>query len=201
MSTKVNLVPDENGNDPFVQLSGSNVPLAQKIPVQITDGTSPVVVAWAGDGLADRIGMSVNSNLENYNGSTYDRVRNNTQGTLLASAARTATTNSVAQTNYNARGIIVNLDVSVGSGTGGLTVQIKAISQNSPSNGDLLLHANPTAVTAAGRFTYVLYPGATMAGGQVQNAWATVLPRLFYVVVSHGDATSYTYSLTYSLIV
>lgn len=32
MSTKVNLVPDENGNDPFVQISGTNI--MQPIDIQ-----------------------------------------------------------------------------------------------------------------------------------------------------------------------
>lgn len=121
----------------------------------------------------------------------------NLDGELLAQASRTASTAGPDQTNANSRGVLLYLDVTAASGTGGLTVQVQG---KDPSSGKYkTLNANPTAVTAIGTTAYMLYPGASTTG-QVQQATSQVLPRTWRVNVSHGDASSYTYSVGYSLI-
>ena len=122
--------------------------------------------------------------------------RGNIEGTLLASAARTVTTYSANQTNYNARGVIVVLNVTAASGTGGLQVILQAI--DPVSGGAVSLNATPTAVIAIDRLAYIFYPGAT--GGVAAQITGIPLPRTWRVGVVHGDASSYTYSLSYSLI-
>lgn len=136
-----------------------------------------------------------------WNGASWDRERGNLEGTLLASAARTATTTGSAQTNYNARGAMLILNVSAASGTGGLTVTFLAT--DPVSGAQFLLNANPTAVTGTGTYVYELYPGASTAGptGAVAQRTAGILPRTWTVKVFHGDASSYTYSVGYELIV
>jgi hypothetical protein len=130
------------------------------------------------------------------NGTTFDVQQGNTQGTLLASQARTATAQSPTQTNYNARGILIHLNVTVASGTGGL--QLRVYSIDPVSGGVKPINNLPTAVTATGVYTYVIYPGISAdANTQVS---ASILPRTFNVTVSAGDSTSYTYSVGYSLI-
>src|SRR5262249_18335382 len=47
-----------------------------------------------------------------FNGSTWDRQRGNVETTLLASASRTATVSSADQTNYNGRGVQVDIDIT-----------------------------------------------------------------------------------------
>ena len=124
----------------------------------------------------------------------------NTQGTLLTSAVRTTSTNSPAQTNYNARGVVIVLDVTAASGTGGLTVQIKAPDPVT-TTGSNQLHNNPTAVTATGQTLYALYPGASTTGGVVANAFSMVLPRSWFLTVNHGDGSGYTYDVGYYYVV
>ena len=135
-----------------------------------------------------------------FNGATWDRQRGNTEGTLLASAARTTNATSATQTNHNARGVLITLSVTVASGTGGLTLRIYAVD---PVTGSLsVLNAAPTAITAAGLSNYVVYPGvavgATLSAAQ---AVSVPLPRSWAIGVTHGDASSYTYSIAFSTIV
>lgn len=156
----------------------------------------PAAAALA-DATANPTTTLVGAANEVYNGTTWDRQRGNTEGTLLPSAARTSTTTSAVQTNYNARGILVALNVTAASGTGGLQVRIQMIDPVSANTVSLnLLH---TAIVATGTSLYALYPGAT--GGNFAQATSELLPRTFVVAVAHGDGSSYTYSLGYSLIV
>lgn len=130
-----------------------------------------------------------------FNGATNDKQRGNTQGTLLASAARTAAATSAAQTNYNARGVVLILSVTAASGTGGLQVRFDFLD---PISGNALgITALPTAVTATGTYSYVIYPGASSGG--TQNT-SNVCPRSWQARVAVGDASSYTYSLAYAYV-
>ncbi len=124
-------------------------------------------------------------------GTVFDAWHNNLQAILLASAARTATTSTANQTNYNARGVHVYLKVTAASGTGGLSVRI--VERNADGSAAAYLNAAPTAVTAVGDYVYELYPGASGAGTNVPQRTSGALARTWYVEVTHGDASSYTY--------
>jgi len=117
--------------------------------------------------------------------------------TLLASAARTATTNSAPQTNQNARGVLVYLNVTAASGTGGLRLAVQA--QDPVSGNYININLLPTAVTATGLTAYLIYPGSSQAGNLTQ-ATAALLPRSWRVQVTANDSSSYTYSVGASLI-
>lgn len=133
-----------------------------------------------------------------FNGSTYDRVRNNLVGTVLASAARTGTTNSADFINYNHRGIVLLLNVTAASGTGGLQVGLQfkdSISGTYRTIGNL-----PTAVTAVGMTTLTFYPGVDALNTSVSLNQSHVLAQQFRSSVTHGDSSSYTYSLSYQMI-
>lgn len=119
--------------------------------------------------------------------------------TVLIPAGTTRTTaysgpTSLAKTEA---GILVILNVTAASGTGGLTVRINAVDPGSGSN--VALNAAPTAVTATGTYSYALYPYGA-ATGDVTQATSFYLPRSFRVTVAVGDASSYTYSLSYTLL-
>ena len=133
-----------------------------------------------------------------YNGASYDRFRNNLVGTGLASAARTSTTTSSDFTNYNHRGIVLSLNVTVASGAGGLQVQIQA--KDTIALAYKAINTAPTAITATGQYIYMIYPGIdTVSNNNAQNV-SQVLPQIFRISVTHGDSSSYTYSVNYHMI-
>lgn len=139
-----------------------------------------------------------------YNGATFDRERGNTSGVLLASAARTAVTNTATQTNHNARGVYVTLNVS-SVGTGSLTLSVLNATQD--SGNWVVLAAMPayTAAAGVGYTTLLLYPGcvevSSLLVGNVSRAVARPLPRLWLASVTPADGSSWTYDLEYDLIV
>ena len=57
-----------------------------------------------------------------YNNNTWDRFRNNAEITLLESATRNSDTASPYQTNYNARGVVIYLNVTAVPGTDTITL-------------------------------------------------------------------------------
>ena len=123
-----------------------------------------------------------------------DRWLNNTEVTLLASAARTVSTNSPDQTNYNARGVILFLNVTAASGTGGLQMRVRI---KDTLTGNYVNLSDLTSLrTTTGRDTLLLYPGASdTEQGDINLAAPFPLPRTWGVKVNHGDGSSYTYSL------
>ena len=127
-----------------------------------------------------------------YNGSTYDRQRNNILSTVLASAARTATTVSADQTNYNHKGIFVVFDVT--AVPGGDTVQLKLQAYDGAS-GKYIDLLTGTAESAVGTYLYGLYPGIGDKNAIFDNYEEIMLPRTWRVQIVHSAATSFTYSV------
>jgi len=121
----------------------------------------------------------------------------NAEGTLLASAARTNTTTSPNMTNKNAKGILVSLNVTAVSGTGGLQVVVRG---HDPVTGTVYwLNALPVAVVATGINVYEVCPAVNTAASGVKQRTSGELPRTWSVSVIHADGSSYTYSVGYSL--
>lgn len=138
------------------------------------------------------------SYLLGYNGSTWDRIRNNLSGTVVSSNTRTSTISSSDITNFNHRGIILSLNITAASGTGGLQVII----QMKDALGTVYksLNTAPTAVTAIGQYVYMLYPAITSTNGAIEQVIPQILPQTFRVQIVHGDSSSYTYSMHYQMI-
>lgn len=116
--------------------------------------------------------------------------------TLLASASRTGQTSSATQTNYGYRGIIIYLDVTAASGTGGLTVNLNYIN---PLTGRSASTAIGSARTTASCFVCIIFPAPSLpalSGGSLTS----VLPSQWNVTITVGDSSSYTYSVTADLI-
>lgn len=164
--------------------------------------SSGTVSVAAESQIADAVagGNIVPSATHPFNGATYDRERNNTTLALLASAARTATTASSNQTNYNNRGVIVYLDVSVNpGGAETLTLQLQYRDETS---GNFVTVATSGAIAvfgsaggATGTEVIALYPGAAetaaLAGFTTQ---ALPLSRSWRINVVHSAGGSWTYS-------
>lgn len=129
-----------------------------------------------------------------FNGTNYDREYNNTEGTAIASAARTATNNSADIINYNGRALIAVLNVTV-AGTGSVTLSIQGKDPVSAAYYTILAGA---AVTTVSTNVYVVGLGITETAN-VDVAFP--LPRTFRVLITHNNANSITYSVGYTICV
>jgi hypothetical protein len=133
-----------------------------------------------------------------FNESSWDRFRGNVEATLLASAARTATTTSGDQTNYNHRGLILVVDVTARAAATTLTplLQVK-----DPVSGtyDLMWQAAAAIDSADATITYYLYPGAGTSADFTEEA-DLALPRTWRLYMTHSDTDSITYSVGAALI-
>ena len=128
-----------------------------------------------------------------FNGTTWDRQRGNTEGTLLASAARTADTQSADQTNYNARGVILFVNITAFT-AGSVTPQLQ---YKDPISAVYTAIVSGAALAATGHTVIRIYPGITPAANV---AFAEAVPRTWRLNMDHADATSITYSVGYALI-
>lgn len=117
------------------------------------------------------------------------------EGTALASLLRTAQVNSADLVNMGAKGVMVFLNVTQASGTGGLTLRIQGKDPASGTYGNLL--SASAAVIATGMSIYLLYPGGASGGTQGVTG---PLPKTWRISVNVGDASNYTYSVGYCLI-
>lgn len=130
-----------------------------------------------------------------YNGTTFDRQRNNIDHGSVGITATGATTTQTGadQTNYNHRGAIIVLDMtSVGTGNVTLTVQAK-----DPVSGKYHTIFTGAAVSTNSTNVYTIYPGVTA----VANAAVSFpLPRTWRVVVTANNANPTTYTVGATLI-
>ena len=121
-------------------------------------------------------------------------------GTALASAARTVSTITTDISSGEYRGLILYLNVTAASGTGGLTPRL--IAKDPLSGVTSVSAAASTAATTTGLRVYHFGPGVgALAGAGVGwGAAGVMLSANFQLQVLHGDASSYTYSLSYELL-
>lgn len=127
-----------------------------------------------------------------FNGTTWDRQRNNIDVTLLASASRTTTQTSADITTYNLSGISVFLNMTV-VGTGSVTVTINGKDPASGVYYNILTGA--AVVTNVGNL-YRVMPGIPAVANKDVNAY---LPRIIQIVVTANNANPATYSVGYTL--
>jgi hypothetical protein len=118
-----------------------------------------------------------------------------TRRTLLASAARTATTVTAQQKDASQQFIRLYLSVTAASGTGGLKVIVRGYD---PVTGlPAIMNTGGAGVTATGLSVFELMPNGTATGlpTGILETVGRILPCVWDVQVLAGDATSYTYSL------
>lgn len=114
--------------------------------------------------------------------------------TVLASAARTATTESATQTNQHGQGIHVVIDVTAVTLTPSVVFTIQGFDSASGKWYDILSSA---AIVAAGTTVLKVFRGATAAPNLAAN---DQLPAQWRVRAVHADADSITYSVGASLV-
>jgi hypothetical protein len=156
----------------------------------IGDNTSNTIATWKVENGTSYFLRGIAPTL--FNGSTWDRVRNNAEFTILQSAVRSGTLYSDDLVNYNAKGILLFFDITAvpGTDTVQLVVQVKDFA--SGGYNDFLVG---TAWSTTGRRTYLLYPGAVNTSGDVDVVEGSPLPRTWRVAIIHSAATDFTYSV------
>jgi hypothetical protein len=113
---------------------------------------------------------------------------------LLRSAARTLATACPQQLETAQQSLRLYLHVTVASGTGGLTLQVRGYDKASGATAILLVAS--AAVIATGMYVYELLAGSSSeAVGDVKDAVSRPLPATWDVNIAVGDSSSYTYSL------
>jgi len=201
---------------PRAEIMGWDGSAWQRLPVEssanpnlrvgIYEGTNIAEVETSGsDGLSNITNQLITGAMKyGFNGTSWDRWRNNVEFTVLASATRTATGNSASQTNYNAKGVMVFINITAVSGTFAAGEGLKIIIRGKdPTSGTATWLAHTGALTSPGTYLCVCYPGATdvQAIGAVY-ANDIPLPRTWDVRYEiTGTNPSFTFSVGASYVV
>jgi len=151
------------------------------------------MVSAAQDAISGKSVLANNAVL--YNGTNMDRKRGNLDNiTILTVAAQTTSQNGADQTNYNARGAKVYLNMTnVGTGSVTLTIQGK-----DPVSGSYYTLLTGAAVVTNSFNVYEVYPGVAVT---TNVSASTTLPRTWRVITTanNANATTYTCSVSYVL--
>ena len=163
--------------------------------------TSPVYASLTGGSIPAGSATIGAVNEQRYNGSAWEDVYNNTQGTLLASAARTAYGTSSTQTNTNARGVVFTINVTAVSGTSPeMSFTINFID---PVTGNPTYVGNSSNITATGAYNFIVYPANNVSslGGQNLGIIGSPIPRDWQLAYNMGGTSpSFTFSVGYCYI-
>jgi len=127
-----------------------------------------------------------------YNGSSWDRLRNNEEFIILASAERTATTVSASLTNHNHFGVVIWFDVTAHSGALIMTPQLRY--PNLAGAADDLIQAFST-VNSVERQIYTIAPHNRTDPVGIDGAVESILPRTWTFRVAHDTADAVTYAV------
>lgn len=114
--------------------------------------------------------------------------------TLLASAARTATTNTDDQENWGFKGCHVVIDVTAAAATPSVVFTIQG--KDSVSGNYYTILAS-SAITGTGTTVLKVYPGITAAANA---SVSDVLPGTWRINATHADSDSITYSVSVALV-
>ena len=156
------------------------------------------------DGAATPISRPLATVPLGWSGAQFNYWRNNVDGTLLASAARTATTSTADLTNYNGQRVWCALNVTV---EGAATLSLKLQGKDSISGNYYDVVDFGVVYTAASDAppvtrAFIVGPGVItadligIAGATGATGKAGFVPRTYRWVVTHADATTTTYSLS-----
>lgn len=186
----------------------TELPAAVSLADNLSNPTSPLVGAstlfydgtnWrrarniSSDGTNGNQMIAVENTL--YNSSDWDRWRNNHNATVLASAARTADTQSSDQVNYNARGAHIIISVTAAAGTPSIVYTVQGKDSISGSYYTILASA---AIVGIGTTVLKVYPGITAAANA---SVSDILPRTWRIDYNESTGDSVTSSVSVSYVV
>jgi hypothetical protein len=167
--------------------------------VALSPNNVPVSAALA-DASANPTTSRISSPTELFNGTTWDRARNNHYATTGDTGAKTATFNGATQTNYNARGALIVVQLGTVSGTTPtLNVQL-AVSYDDGTTWITVGAASGNATASNNTIAVLVYPTnlSQAAGGTPANlttgatqtlALNMALPRKWRLVYTIGGTT------------
>ena len=168
--------------------------------MQVTADTEFAAAAALADAAANPTTASGGALQSGFNGTTWDRARNNHNVAVEASSAKVASGNGSTQTNFNASGLFVWVNVTAVSGTTPtLTVRV----QWSPDGGTTWLdldttNAQTASITGVTAAVLRIYPGIATAANAALNA---PLPRTWRLAWTVGGTTpSFTFAAQASYI-
>jgi hypothetical protein len=156
------------------------------------DTELPAAAAIA-DALANPSSPQIASDSMQFNGTSWDRVRNNANVTVDTAGARTATGTGTTATNFNGRGAVIFIPVTAVSGsTPAMTVRVQ-VSYDGTTFVDLdTTNAQTASIGATGTYILHVYPGLTNAANSAKNA---ALPRTWRLAWTISGVTpSFTFS-------
>ena len=117
----------------------------------------------------------------------------NREITLLASAARTAQTDSDLQRNFSSKGITIVVDVTVDPALASITPNI--LMQDPTSGKDVIIWTAAAALSAVGTTSYQIYPGVIAADFDGTESVSIALPHTWTFRMAVADTDSITYSV------
>lgn len=150
-------------------------------PTTAVDGDANAVVTYR-----------VLARAHGFNGTTWDRLRDNEEVTLLASAARSASNEAASRTLYNRKGLILWLRITAVPGVD--TVQLAVQFWNNAES-EWVTHLSDAATASTGNRVIVVYPGVTATTGIITAFSNSPMPRRYRGIVTHVGAGSFTYSM------
>ena len=170
-------------------LDAAPLPYSLPVTTQLGDNSS----SWGG-GSGQVIGNAGLGFLFNDQSGAWDRQRGTVLSTPFGTALRTTAQVSALLTNWNHRGVLFVANVSVASGTGGLTFIVEGSDEGTPTYYPIL---QSVPITAVGIVVLRVYPGIAAVANQ---AASDVIPKHIRLRVAVGDASPYTYFVTCTLL-
>lgn len=193
-----NISVDDGGTDLSIDVSGippaidavsSRLGVIAFDDAVASDGNTNEA-AWAFIGGGDYRAVLIKNEI--FNGTTWDRERNNVEATILASAERATDTVSADQINYNGSRLLLIMNVSAINATPIVTPTLWA--KDSVSSEYFTVWMATTPLTAVGTTAYYFGDGAS--GGSFTEILAFGLPsRTWVVTMLHDDADAITYTV------
>lgn len=181
------------GNFPSSQsVTVSNLPSTQSVSGNLTISNLPST-SLITDAFANPTVQMVSADVLNYNGSSWDRHRNNYGETVISSVTTNSGGSSPTMTNYNARGAIFFVNITAATGTlPTLTMQVQALDPTSGVWANIT-GALTTVLASVGMTTLTIGNGITL----IANAQVNVnLPRTYRVSYTIGGISpSFTFSV------
>lgn len=216
LSVSVDNTPNINTVTSLTQLNGQNITLnkgasdAGTQRVTLGDGTQAIgtvdtelpAAAALSDTIANPTTPMIGSGGMLWNAYTSQWSRSPAPNwlILLASAARTTTTQATQQVNKGHRGMRYWVNVTANSGAIDILPFLIPVQPSNLFN--QILWSAAAHITALGTYTYEFYPGnsRTVQTGTMTEALPLPLPYNYLIQINHGNANSVTYSVELELL-
>lgn len=189
------------GNFPNTQpvsgsVSISNLPGTQPISGSVSVSNLPSTAAMS-DTQANPTVQSVAGDMMRFNGSTWDRYRNNYSETVLVSTTTGTSGNSSAMINYNSRGAMFFVNITSISGTlASITVQLQG--QDPVSGGWANISGAATsALGAIGLNLLTIGSGLSLIANNQVNVSIPRNYRISYSVAGIGASVTFSVGVQY----